>query len=405
VDVASAENTGNYALGSQLSGSTVDNATVVGGSGPTVELTITDVLPRLSLEQISAQNIGSESCPVCKSAQQTLQFYLGVMSCLDVQAPLEDSLQAEPCLDKSRFSGPGGGLGERIAVRGIVVGSFGTDRMTYLADEAGGMRGGIALYSVPVALGMGHQYLIPCLVEEYYGMTELMYAVGSGIIDEGLVTPPAPQVQTVAVLSDQSCDPNQDTANAEDYEGVLVRVQSVKVVPLAGGGLPVPGGSFRVAGLLALTDTIPVSLRSGQGLTFAADTGMVLNVNGVLYTSNDRGVAIWPRSDSDIEYLGMVGVEPGPGTPLQLSLRVLPNPGAAHHVCFALPQKARVELGVYDLQGRCVAVLAKGEYPAGEYTPVWDGRGRNGARVGAGVYFYRLVAGDQIRTVRAVKLY
>ena len=405
VDVATAQNTANYSLGSQLSGSTVDQATVVGGTGSVVELTVTDVLPRLSLEQISVQNVGSESCPACLCPQQSLQFYLGVLSCQDLQAPLVDSLQADPCLDKSRFAGPGGGLGERITVRGVVVLTFGgTDRMTYLADAGGGMRSGVALYSVPVALGAGHQYLIPCQVQEYYGMTELGYAVGSGIIDEGPVGVPSPQVQPVAVLSDQGCDPNQETTNAEDYEGVLVRAQNVKVVPLGDGSLPAPNGSFRVTAFPALTDTIPVSLRDAQNFTFDADTGMVLNVNGLLYTSNDRGVAIWPRQDSDIEYLGRVEVGPAPGAPLQLSLRVLPNPGTSHHVSWVLPQKAKVVLAVYDLSGRRVAVLARGEFPAGEYTQVWDGRDASGARVGSGVYFYRIVAGKEVRTLRAVKL-
>jgi hypothetical protein len=186
---------------------------------------------------------------------------------------------------------------------------------------------------------------------------------------------------------------------------MLVRVQNVKVVPLDTGGLPQPGGSFRVAALPTLTDTIPVSLRTEQGITFAADTGMVLNVNGCMYTSSDRGVAIWPRSDSDIQYLGTLGVGPTtPPRPFELSLRVSPNPGPAHHVSFALPQKAQVELGVYDLLGRRVALLAKGEFPAGEYTRTWDGRGADGAQAAAGVYFYRLVAGKEIRTLRAVRL-
>ena len=153
--------------------------------------------------------------------------------------------------------------------------------------------------------------------------------------------------------------------------------------------------------MLFRSDTILISLRTEQNFTFAADTGSMLHVTGLLYTSSDRGVAIWPRNDSDIHFIS-AGVEPT--NPLALSLRVSPNPGTAHRVSFALPQKTRVELGVYDLLGRRVAVLAKGEFPAGEYTRMWDGRGTNGNRAAAGVYFYRLIAGKEVRTVRAVKL-
>ena len=84
VDVTTAENEANYTLGSALSGSTVDLATVVGGSGNVVDLTITDVEPRLSRESIQTQNIGSAACPTCHSPQQSLDFVLGVLSCAEV---------------------------------------------------------------------------------------------------------------------------------------------------------------------------------------------------------------------------------------------------------------------------------------------------------------------------------
>jgi hypothetical protein len=51
-----------------------------------------------------------------------------------------------------------------------------------------------------------------------------------------------------------------------------------------------------------------------------------------------------------------------------------------------------------------VAVLAKGELAAGEYVRNWNGRATDGTQTAAGVYFYRLVAGKEIRTLRAVKL-
>jgi len=85
------------------------------------------------------------------------------------------------------------------------------------------------------------------------------------------------------------------------------------------------------------------------------------------------------------------GVEPG--TPIELALGVSPNPGATHRISFALPRKTAVKLGVYDVLGRRVAVLAEGELPAGRYTREWDGRSRGGLQSPAGVYFYRLEAG------------
>jgi flagellar hook assembly protein FlgD len=53
---------------------------------------------------------------------------------------------------------------------------------------------------------------------------------------------------------------------------------------------------------------------------------------------------------------------------------------------------------VYDVGGRVVRTLASGPRDAGRYRAEWDGRDGTGARVAAGVYFVRLVAGDEAMT-------
>jgi streptogramin lyase len=76
--------------------------------------------------------------------------------------------------------------------------------------------------------------------------------------------------------------------------------------------------------------------------------------------------------------------------PVEFALdRLWPSPsGGPVHVSFALPRDARARLGVLDLQGREVAVLADGVVPAGRHERVWDGRSRGGAAP-AGIYFVR----------------
>ncbi len=79
------------------------------------------------------------------------------------------------------------------------------------------------------------------------------------------------------------------------------------------------------------------------------------------------------------------------GLPARLALRVLSaNPGAGEaRFELRLPQPGPLDVGVYDVSGRRVATLASGAASAGVRTLLWDGRGRDGAPLAAGVYLVR----------------
>ena len=70
-----------------------------------------------------------------------------------------------------------------------------------------------------------------------------------------------------------------------------------------------------------------------------------------------------------------------------------PNPFSnSTEIAFALPKSSVVRLQVFDLQGRCVATLAQGAYPAGRHVMHWNGLDGAKGRVRPGVYTYRLYA-------------
>lgn len=99
-----------------------------------------------------------------------------------------------------------------------------------------------------------------------------------------------------------------------------------------------------------------------------------------------------------------VGV-PVPGAPVS-SLRAYPNPFRdATTVSFGLPRAMDVEVSVYDLAGRRVRQLRSGAAAAGDSRVTWDGRGAEGERVPAGVYWVRLrgEAMDDARRVVVVR--
>ncbi len=69
----------------------------------------------------------------------------------------------------------------------------------------------------------------------------------------------------------------------------------------------------------------------------------------------------------------------------------MPNPFRRFTVIqYAVPERMEVELAVYDIAGRRVAVLASGMHNPGIYRVEWKGTDNRGSRLPAGVYFYRL---------------
>lgn len=71
-----------------------------------------------------------------------------------------------------------------------------------------------------------------------------------------------------------------------------------------------------------------------------------------------------------------------------------PNPlTRATTLRFDLPRGGPIDLAVYDLSGRRVATILKGEMGPGTFARMWRGVDDRGRRVGAGVYIARLESG------------
>ncbi len=105
--------------------------------------------------------------------------------------------------------------------------------------------------------------------------------------------------------------------------------------------------------------------------------------------SNANVIAVQAQMTS-----AMTGI-PGPGpAAAALRLECYPNPfNPKMTIRYHLPETASVEVAVYDVSGRRVAVLDAGERSAGDHELFWDGVNDAGSRVATGVYFVRLEAG------------
>ncbi len=80
-----------------------------------------------------------------------------------------------------------------------------------------------------------------------------------------------------------------------------------------------------------------------------------------------------------------------------------PNPfNPSTEISFMLAVDSRVELSIYDIEGRKVITLLDNEIVSGEqmHSIVWNGKDQAGKNVSSGIYFYKLSDGENIETRR-----
>jgi hypothetical protein len=145
-------------------------------------------------------------------------------------------------------------------------------------------------------------------------------------------------------------------------------------------GVFATGGGMMSNGTYAAAGTIGQSVIGRSiGTTFAASAGFW----------GDGGVIL------DVE--GPTAAE----IPAEFALRQnYPNPfNPGTMITYALPVEMEVQLRVYDLLGRELAMLADERMPAGIHSVRFDGAG-----LASGVYVYRLTAGDFIQSRRMMLL-
>jgi hypothetical protein len=124
--------------------------------------------------------------------------------------------------------------------------------------------------------------------------------------------------------------------------------------------------------------------------------GDALDIATGANTGQKIGAAICPTAEPQIAYRGGAG---------PLSFRVTPNPSPGFQTFqFTLRRAGPVRLDVYDVSGRLVVELLRGEAVAGPHSVTWSGVTGSGGRVGSGLYFARLETSDGTRTLKTLLL-
>lgn len=383
---------------SLASAGTIVSAAAV--DGRTYDITVNSGLVDGDPETITANGLIRASNGAVMTTPGSRDFINGVMPISLLQAPSADSLSSSatwPCKDVSQFVGNNQST-VRISFRGVVTGNVAA--LYLMQDASMGPRTGVSVFAPSCPLVRNRKYLIAGSIQEFPVVTtnaSETEVVGTVYVkDEGLYGALYPDIQTVAVLSDTACDASQSTLTGEDFEEGLVKLAYVKVVNERGAGQ-----TFRVAGPNpTFTDTM--SIDSTGTWNFNADSLHIMSITGHQRLIGGRW-RVAPRNNADIQDHGLnVGV-PG-DNPAQLTFSTFPNPARTPKFAFALPYESEVELSVYDLAGRQVALIAKGRFAAGPHAREWNGLTKAGNAAEAGVYFYRLKVGGETRNLRGVFL-
>jgi hypothetical protein len=448
VTSASAGNKNNYTLNSfgSVDAAAIDGTSAailtVSGTGLTHGL---DGANKVQTDFVNVSGIvNAQNGQTMVGTQSSLPFVFGALTCGEMSQPNPDTLAAANCVDKSAYSGPGGEFssfgvnGPRSTVTGIVTLKSGN--LYYMEDGTPDPAvsqhnsRGITAFASPVPLTLGHRYVIAGACQDFWQENE--FTAIAYVRDAG--TPGIPAAWTsltpdIMALGDP-CDatpsllasgdaPQAGLLTARDYLSTLVTMTNLKVVAkqVAANQLPQRllngNNGFWVAGpSTANPDTFIVeNLNNNLGPNSSTNPNYPplyshINVTGVVHfinnpanpnnANNARSFRICPASAAGI--VTTVGV--GDAGSAKLSFSAFPNPGHMVNLSFSLPRSTNVDLAVYDLLGRKVVQLAKGTYPGGTYQKSWNGTNSAGAKVGSGVYFYRLRAGDEVRTTRTLLL-
>ena len=170
---------------------------------------------------------------------------------------------------------------------------------------------------------------------------------------------------------------------------------------------PIPSNALRTFTIgpvgFELERAISISVRD---VVPADQFTLALRKNGLwleVPTTHNRGSSILVGSARELGVFGIVRTSDVDGRletiPSEFALlQNYPNPfNPRTTIRYDLPAQTRVQLKVFDLLGKEVAVLVEEEKPAGRHSVQFDG-----SSLPTGVYFYRMVAGAFLDTRKVV---
>jgi predicted extracellular nuclease len=242
----------------------------------------------------------------------------------------------------------------------------------------------------------GDSVVVKGTLTEFNGITEIFNVNSLRIVSRGNQLP-APLVFKTDRFGPTAANGN---LNAEPYEGMLVRFDSVTVTSID----PVFQDLYQyevsnsTAPILVTRDgrntysNVPTD--TGAGVVILRVGDKIKSLTGIIHYFNNRYKVV-PRSNAD--FSGVTGVKLVREDIIPESYALAqnyPNPfNPSTTIRYALPAEQFVTLKVYNVIGQEVATIINGVQTAGIYSAQFDA-----SHLSTGMYIYRLTAGNFVQT-------
>jgi flagellar hook capping protein FlgD len=265
---------------------------------------------------------------------------------------------------------------QEVTVTGIVIGAnYNNLGRFFLSDPEGGPWTGVYVYDSEGAPALGDEVVVTATVSEYYGLTELGYCTVT-ILSSGNTIPEPADVTTLSLVV---------AAQAEQYEGCLVRVTDVEVIEAQDsyGQWYVDDGSLECQiddGFFYL-DSVTPPIEIELGMQWASITGCLD------YSFDEYGIN--PRTPDDLVAPSGFDENEIPDQPITMSN--FPNPfNPETTITYEIRESDNIELSIFGINGQKIKTLIKSKRPSGRHIIMWDGTDDAGLKVTSGIYFYKL---------------
>ncbi|MBC8322744.1 MAG: T9SS type A sorting domain-containing protein [Candidatus Marinimicrobia bacterium] len=146
-------------------------------------------------------------------------------------------------------------------------------------------------------------------------------------------------------------------------------------------------------------------LPSGAKVVFLGYDPLSLNTSPLYFWI---GISLVGTLTKALDWLhrGSVSIDPAISMPEKFRLHHnYPNPfNPITNIHYELHKNTEVKITIYDVLGRVVRKLVNGKQVSGKHKVMWNGTNDLGQPVSAGVYFYKMEAGDVVKTRKMVLL-